>query len=327
MRTIILASACALAAFAAHADTAKQPNNHAPLGVMGDHLHKQGEWMVGYRYELSTTRGMRDGAHSVSNASVMAQYGEIPAEMEMGMHMLEIMYGISDGLTLMVMPQYMQMRMTHSSSHGGGHTHTHEVEGFGDTEVTGLYSLYRNASSSAHLNIGVSLPTGATDKTFTDHHNNIYRLPYNMQMGSGTFDPILGATWLSASADWSYGVQALGTLRAGKNDDGWRQGNRATVTAWAARNVSRAVSLSLRVKGEAWGNVHGRDAGIPLTIMAGANPGLQAGERVMAHVGMNLLTFADNRLAAEFGLPVYERTHGPQPDSDYRLTLGWQKAF
>ncbi len=331
MRLLFLASACAFAATAAYADILKQPDDHAPIGIMGDHLHKKGEWMIGYKYKSSTTRGMRDGDSRVSNASVMAAYGEIPANMEMGMHMAEVMYGITDDLTLMVMPQYMQMRMLHMSSHGGGHSHTHEVEGFGDTEVTGLYSLYRDTNNRAHLNIGVNLPTGATDKTFTDHHGKMYHLPYNMQFGSGTFDPILGATWVGKSADWSWGAQTMNYIRVGNNNEGYRQGNRYSLTGWAARNLTKVASTSLRFEGEAWGNVNGRDATLPLNIMAGADPSKQSGQRVMAYIGLNLLagegTFSGNRLALEFGLPAYERTNGPQPDSDYRLTVGWQKAF
>ena len=31
----------------AHAGSAQ---SHAPIGVMGDHIHKKGEWMTSYRY-------------------------------------------------------------------------------------------------------------------------------------------------------------------------------------------------------------------------------------------------------------------------------------
>ena len=30
--------------------TAGRPDSHAPIGVMGDHMHKEGEWMVSYRF-------------------------------------------------------------------------------------------------------------------------------------------------------------------------------------------------------------------------------------------------------------------------------------
>lgn len=29
--------------------TANRPDGHAPIGIMGDHYHKKGEWMLSYR--------------------------------------------------------------------------------------------------------------------------------------------------------------------------------------------------------------------------------------------------------------------------------------
>lgn len=327
---------CSLFAFSFLTATALAgtASDHAPIGVMGDHTHTQGGWMVGYREEHTSFSGNKDGTNSISPASLMSQYGEVPLNMSMDMHMFELMYGATENLTLMVMPQYMTMRMLHASSHGGGHMHTHEVEGFGDTEVTGLYSFYRSDNGSikqkAHLNFGMSLPTGKSDVKFLDHHAHEYNLPYSMQLGSGTFDPILGATYTGKSPDWSWGAQTLNYIRTGINNEGYRQGNKYTATTWIARDVTEFASLSFRLEGEAWGNVSGQDRKLPLTSIAGANPDGQAGERVMAHIGANFLLgeqLLNQRLAVEFGIPLYERFDGPQPETDYRLTAGWQLAF
>lgn len=115
-----------------------------------------------------------------------------------------------------------------------------------------------------------------------------------------------------------------------KNDNGYRLGNKYTATTWIARNIADFASLSFRLDGEAWDDVSGRDASLPLTAIAGANPDELAGERVMANIGLNLLgdnALSGHRLAAEFGLPIYQRYSSPQPDMDYRLALAWQWAF
>lgn len=339
MRNVLVAGAAALtlSVLSTAPANAVQPDDHAPIGVMGDHLHAKGSWMVGYHYEQSRTSGYRNGASKVSNASVMAAYGEAATKMDMSMHMLELMYGVTDDFSLMLMPQYMYMDMTHKSSHGGGHSHEHSVEGLGDTELTGLYSIFKQQNGEnrqrAHLNMGVSLPTGSIDETFTNHHGNLYHMPYNMQLGSGTFDPIIGATYIAESPVWSWGAQTLNYIRVGKNDEGYRLGNKYTATAWVARNISEFVSLSFRLEGEAWENVSGQDSSLPITTIAGANPDELAGERIMANVGLNLLAgpslgaLKGQRLALEFGVPLHERFSGPQPDSDYRLNIGWQAAF
>ena len=33
-----------------HHHAKNRPDAHAPIGVMLDHMHKKGEWMVSYRY-------------------------------------------------------------------------------------------------------------------------------------------------------------------------------------------------------------------------------------------------------------------------------------
>ena len=40
---------------------ATRPDGHAPIGVMGDHFHKQGEWMFSYCYMHMRMEDNRDG--------------------------------------------------------------------------------------------------------------------------------------------------------------------------------------------------------------------------------------------------------------------------
>ena len=39
------------------ADEISLPDDHAPIGVMGDHTHKAGKWMVPYHYGLMKSDG------------------------------------------------------------------------------------------------------------------------------------------------------------------------------------------------------------------------------------------------------------------------------
>ena len=58
---------------------------------------------------------------------------------------------------------------------------------------------------------------------------------------------------------------------------------------------------------------------------------LRGGKRVDAVIGLNYLhssgILKGNRLAVEFGLPIYQYLDGPQLETDYRLMAGWQFAF
>ena len=70
------------------ASISSRPDAHAPIGVMGDHGHKQGEWMASSRLMF---RKMRSSSSSH----------------RMRMFLPEIMYGVTDKFTVMAMIPYM----------------------------------------------------------------------------------------------------------------------------------------------------------------------------------------------------------------------------
>ncbi len=60
---------------------------------------------------------------------------------------------------------------------------------------------------------------------------------------------------------------------------------------------------------------------------AGSAPG-HRGEDSGAHVtGHHHGILKGHRVAAEFHLPVRQSLNGPQPETDWILTVGWQKSF
>lgn len=91
-----------------------RPGSHAPAGVLFDHMHKAGDFMVGYRFMYSRQAGdTLHGTNTVSDLDLAAAgYTMKASSMNMYMSMLDIMYAPTDWLTLMVMPQYVSMDMT-----------------------------------------------------------------------------------------------------------------------------------------------------------------------------------------------------------------------
>lgn len=321
----------------AHAHDATFPDSHAPIGVMGDHTHKEGEWMLSYRYNRMEMKGNRDGTHRASNDQVLNSFMVTPLDMSMQMHMFNLMYGATDNLTVMAMLPYMQKSMHHINRMG--RAFETESEGLGDIKLNGTYTLLdTEVDSTFHrsphkllLNLGASLPTGSiTERANTPAGNN-QKLPYPMQLGSGTVDPLLGLTYLNNHQDWSLGAELNTILRFGENNEGYRLGNEYTSTAWIARNVNKYASVSFRLEGNIWGNIHGQDNDLNPMMAPTARTDLRGGERIDALVGINLYQpegkLAGNRLAAEFGMPIYQHLNGPQLETDYRFTLAWQLAF
>jgi hypothetical protein len=88
---------------------------HGPLGVMQDHMHDKGEWMLSYRYMRMDMGGNKVGSKSISTADTLQQFMVSPTNMEMDMHMLGAMYGVSSKVTVMAMVPYLNKCMDHTS--------------------------------------------------------------------------------------------------------------------------------------------------------------------------------------------------------------------
>ena len=314
-----------------------RPDAHAPIGVMGDHGHKKGELMLSYRYGRMEMDGNRSGSSNISTAQVLSSFPVSPLEMTMEMHMFGAMYGLSHHLTLMAMVPYVDKSMDLVTRTGRRFT-TH-ARGLGDIKLMALHKLYHKKSSdeSTHdlgIGLGLSLPTGDRDKR-DDTPMGDMRLPYPMQLGSGTYDPMLGITYANHHPQWSWGLQLKTIQRLGKNNEGYRLGDEYMASTWAAYRHSDYLSASVRINGKSWNNISGRDRTFDMAVARNMVPtvrtDLRGGERAELGIGINFLQqngmFKGHRLAVEFLLPFYQHLDGPQLEVDYAYTLGWQATF
>ncbi len=304
---------------------------HAPLGVMGDHLHSKGEFMMSYRYMRMDMEGNLTGSDSISAREIvgtMMQPGQFmvaPTSMPMDMHMLGAMYGLTDKVTLMGMVNIVSNEMDHLIRNG--RTFTTESSGLGDTKVSAMVRLVDKPQLKAHWSLGLSIPTGSIDeRDDTPAMSNAF-LPYPMQLGSGTYDLLPSATVVAHRGLWSYGAQASAEIRTGDNDEGYALGDRYKATAWVAKEVSHSISLSVRLEYVDQDNIDGRNPALNPMMVQTANTNLQSFERLDAGIGLNYLFENGHRIALEYSSPVSQSVDGPQMELDSTLTLGWQKAF
>lgn len=361
MRPIIVASvALAYAALPAAAHEGDgghvtYASDHAPIGVMADHRHKKGEWMTSYRYMLMDMSGNRDGTNSLSPDEIVTTVANpfanppmmpptlrvVPTDMPMQMHMLGGMYGLSDRITLMAMGMYLSKEMDHVTYQGPMGTtrlgeFTTESAGIGDTTIGAIIGLDDGSYEHRQINLGLalSLPTGSieeTDQILTPMGTTPSpRLPYPMQLGSGSFEFKPSLTARSRTGQWSYGAQASAILRLDENDEGYTLGDVAEATAWLAFEPEPWVSVSGRLKASTVGSIDGDDALIRAPVQT-ADPANHGGETLEALVGINLAGQSGwqkgHRIAAELGFPLHRDLNGPQLETDLTITLGWQKAF
>ncbi len=312
--------------------TSSRPDGHAPIGVMGDHTHERGEYMLSYRYMRMSMAGNRTGTTEQTPASVLDQFMVAPLDMTMTMHMAGFMYAPSAAVTLMAMTNLIDNRMNHRTRMGMDFTA--ESSGFGDASLGALVGIKREGSTRVHLNAGVSLPFGSIERTGVTPMSDgaAVQLPYPMQLGSGTWDALPGVTVLGMGERWSWGFQGMGRLRMGENDRGYRQGHSGMGTAWFALKPSDMLSLSARADLRFWGDYSGRDDAYANRMMTPTvREDLRGGRRLDVPLGLNLYfpdgALAGHRIAAEWHIPVHQSLNGPQLGSDWTLTVGWQKSF
>ncbi|MEW6026907.1 MAG: transporter [Planctomycetota bacterium] len=306
-----------------------RPDSYAPIGVMGNHVHKAGEGMFTYRFMSMNMRGNLDGADRISTSDILKDFMVSPTSMKMEMHMIDGMYAPTDNLTLMAMLPYIRFSMHHINSMGV--RFATRSEGIGDFKVMPLYTFYREGRHSFHFNAGMSFPTGSIDKKDDTPAGPNQKLPYPMQLGSGTFDLLPGITYLGQTENWSWGGQPMGTIRLGENSNHYTLGNRLHLTTWAARKWTDWFSTSARLDWQIWRNIKGDDPDLNPMMVPTADPDRRGGERVDILCGVNLYAaegkFKGHRLAIESGWPIYQSLDGPQLETDWKLTVGWQWTF
>jgi hypothetical protein len=329
-------------------------DSHAPIGVMGDHMHKRGEWMLSYRYMRMDMEGNRIGTRKVSPDEIVTTVPNrffglpmqpptlrvVPTQMDMGMHMFGAMYAPTNWLTLMAMLPLVRKEMDHIAFQGAMGTtplgtFTTKSQGVGDMTLTGLFRLYDDAINHMHINLGISAPTGS----ITEQDNILtpmgirprVRLPYAMQNGSGTWDLLPGITYTARRDNVSWGAQYRADLRLeDENDEGYSRGDRHMVTGWLAYEWAPWISTSFRAKYTSQGSIDGIDPMIVGPVQT-ANPDFYGGEKLELFGGINTVVtegrLKGHRFAIEVGAPVFQDLTGPQLETDWSLIAGWQYAF
>ena len=317
-----------------------RPDAHAPIGVMGDHTHKKGEVMFSYRYMHMEMSDLQDGTHDISRADSVSSTGSYkflnaPIKMHTNMHMFGAMYGINDYLTGMVMIPYLNKKMQVRQRASDMQRFTVSSRGFGDVKLTGIVPLKKNLNSKWLLNFGVSIPTGETNfkdgmvmMNGTHSHST---LGYGMQLGSGTYDPILKIGYNTKWDKFSLGWDISGIWRVYQNEDDYHLGNEYQGTFYSAFLLNDWISFSGRIDGKWRRKISGAHAHHSNMLMNPAFSKDQGQRKINLSGGINFIVpkggLKGNRLALEYSGPIYQYYDGLQMKSDWMINLGWQYAF
>ena len=325
--SLLTASCSVLAAGNHHQDKKHNALGHAPISIMADHLHKQGEWMVSYRYMDMQMSGLQMGKEDISLDHTLSAEGKnymmAPKDMQMKMHMLGMMYAPSDNITLMFMTNYlsndmqMAMRMMNSmngamnndmsmdapmsddmSNMGNGMSMDHSMamqhmqmqtssSGLGDSRIAALINAFNGDAYRSHFTIGLNLPTGDVAQTRTDNEGNKITLGYPMQLGTDTYNAFAAYTLTYQADQIQFGSQFNYETALEKNDAGYQPGDKIVWHNWAAIGINSDISISARLSYTDKDNFKGQDKKLHPMMMPSADANMRGVKQLDAAIGVN----------------------------------------
>jgi len=316
-------------------------DKHAPAFLMADHVHETGEVMLEYRYmvmsmdenQFGTTRLTNDEAFARGQA-LGTNNAALPTSMTMEMHMVHLMYGWSDDVTLYTMLMFPVLTMDHirgpANPAGPGTVFTTHNSGFGDLRFGGLFRLLDEEDWDLILNLGFSVPTGDISRQSSAPTAGLVsqELPYPMRLGTGTFQFLPGVTYKRYLACGSYGVQFQTNFSIGENWDNYSVPDVYRLNFWYAHLLTDRLALSFRVENLWRDNFTGADPDLNPALVQTSRPDMQTGYWLNFGYGLMWLVGDSGHLInLELVDTVYQDLDGIQLRSDWMFVLSWSKAY
>jgi hypothetical protein len=237
-------------------------------------------------------------------------------------HVMSVAYAPLDRLTFEFSLPYV-LREQHTEQSTGDSTFS--ASGIGDARLTFNVPFIENRDQETHLTAGFTFPTGSIQET--DGAGN--RLPYDMQLGSGTWDIVWGITYTGRLEKIGWGGEIHGVYRIGENSVGYRQGTVYAASAWMTAAPFSHVGFSGRIAWERQGNLKGEDPTLDPMASPSNDPYRQGSNRleVGPWVNVYLPYLGGHRFGVEWLFPVFEDASGPQLAQDWTLTAGFQWLY
>lgn len=309
--------------------SSSRPDGHAPIHIMGDHMHSKGEFMFSYRFMTMNMDGILSKSSEIQNAVVFENYMAAPQKMTMDMHMLGFMYAPSNQFTMLLMVNYLSNSMDLTSKMNVGFET--QSSGLGDLTIGGLVHLISRNQQKLHANFGVSIPTGGLNQRGDTPMMMNTKLAYPMQLGSGTWDPYFGVTYLGQTHLTSWGLQTLSKFRLGDNANDYSLGNRLSLSGWYALKVSNNLSFSGSLEYVSLGGIKGKDMTLNPIMMPLFSTKNSGRNQLDFGLGSNYLVskgaFKNMRVAVELIVPLSQSVEGIQMKNGLTGVIGIQYAF
>ncbi len=326
-----------------------------PLNVFGGGIPETHEFRFKISQMYMQMGPLQEGQRTLNQGALVgppsaggATFPAIPVSMDMFMTMFGGAYSFTDDFAVMVMTSFKANRMQMTFFPGlvaasGRNGFTMTSAGLGDTRLIGKYRVLKNdnlaPTQQLSLLFGMSIPTGSINKEFTNNPvpgQNGTILPFKMQLGSGTVDPIIGAAYQGSADPLWYGANVWYIGRFYDNSQGYQQGDevRADLYTMYQFHEKSVIHFQLNyyyedtysnepISQRVNGNGHaGGNPALPF-ISPLNDPDNYGGTKVNFTTGLQFQPFPLHIIEFNGSFPVYQNIRGPQLKEDYRLMLSW----
>lgn len=297
--------------------------------------------MVEYKYMNMYMNGNRAGSTRLSDTDAVlfgatsnpvTNRGASPTEMTMEMHMLHLMRGFTENVTLYTMVMLPSLTMDHirgpMNPAGAGTFFTTHNSGFGDTSLGALVRLYSDDNDDLILNLGGSVPTGRLFRTTSIPTGGAMEqpLPYPMRLGSGTFNARPGVTWKRYGELGSVGTQFQTDLPIGRNYRGYTVGDEFRLNQWLSLLWTDNLATTIRLENLWRTNYRGADPQTPDAVISTNVESFRGGYTL--NLGFGVAALRDGHLLnVELVPALYQNLNGIQLETDWSLAASWSKAL
>ncbi len=304
-------------------------SSHAPIGVPLSLQVGTDQFGMVLRGSRSQYDGLRDSRDDLSAAENFARGYEIsPEERTDDMLELEAYFGLNERWDLYAVLPFLARDLDYDANVGlAGDIDT---SGLGDVQLGAIFRSYDVEQTRLSYLVGLSIPTGSIDERGDYAGAPNTKLPYDLQLGSGTFDLVPAVLYESATNDILWGARAAGRIHLeSENDEGWFRSNSMRLDLWAGKRFADDWKGTVRMQGDWWGDLHNFDPELDPVQSPGEDSLRQGGSRVNLYGGMSYDFDHDrtNRLELEIGAPVEEWLDGPQLSQELNIVLGWRVNF
>ncbi len=317
---------------------------HAPIGAMGDHYHRKGEFMASVRFMRMDMGKNAIGSRDLSDQEIIelpnpfsmsgmpAKLSVVPENMVMDMVMIGGMYAPSDNLTWMGMIMLKDKSMDLTTYKGMMNRDQLGKFSSGSSDLSNialsaLLRIQETQTTRLHAQIGIEKSTGENSKMgsvltpMNDKKEMI--MPYGMQIGDDSVSLLSALTYTKTYNLWKIGYQVNSKRSIQK--DTWSFGNKLEFNIWTQRDFSKVAAWSLRIKYQKTDPIDGRNVLISAPVQT-ANPRNYGGKDFSLGFGINY-NLRLGSVGLEFFKPIKQNLNGPQMKTNWTAQMGYHLSF